>query len=692
VGVEDNFKNALKKAIHKDPIGYNQMLKGPSGLDEEHDCEKVHPEMTHQKWEIQQKDALKEQDKEDKEDKEGKKVDWDELNKEGILKNWSARWPKPPPGWGHNVSPADCICKTGVVMKYKYKPAVIWVEEYIYAPNVPGYRTPGPELSWTRYWQQSNIYDSKLLSHPFANYTVGEAIKLIGISGKDVNYREDGMFEKYKEIRDKICSLRRTLDHMAKNTELKWDDTEVTGVKEKHTNIDQHGLFAIREMTDADYRSIMVDLCLMISDLETYGELQVDYEKRYNKEREEQNRQREEDIRLHKIKYGEYEGESINDVILEPGQVLALEPGQKIVAGQEITESKKRKMKIQEQDKKREKKRTELGTDLDCSNYNCEKATGEYGTAMMAKMKPWPWKYEGSIKDAKILKPEGYEEGAEMRRRGISMQDDHAYLFNDKTIDEVMAILKRAGTLLTQSEIKEYACYLRLTLLSMSNTHKIKQNAADLQIIKQYRKELCQIIHDAYHKDLGKLSYLHPDYVEPEWETAQKEVEEATTSASAGAFMAPLGYDPRFTKKKKDKKEEFDEATGASSAGAYVTPQMWAKDEKNWRGKAKTTWPGGKFVKVKKKCGTFPYCNQGDINALELTDNKMVKAAIQEITKKTGKDKKYIKELVKKEIEEIIRRSIYKSPITSLLGPKQKMNTPIGKIYTMGSNVGGKYE
>jgi hypothetical protein len=80
---------------------------------------------------------------------------------------------------------------------------------------------------------------------------------------------------------------------------------------------------------------------------------------------------------------------------------------------------------------------------------------------------------------------------------------------------------------------------------------------------------------------------------------------------------------------------------------------MWAKDEKNWRGKAKTQWPGGKFVKVKERCKKFPYCNQGDINALELTDNKRVKAAITEVAKKTGKDKTYIKELVKKEIEEI---------------------------------------
>jgi len=157
---------------------------------------------------------------------------------------------------------------------------------------------------------------------------------------------------------------------------------------------------------------------------------------------------------------------------------------------------------------------------------------------------------------------------------------------------------------------------------------------------------------------------IHPQMTHEEWsKTKEEEMGEATTSASAGAFMAPMGMDPRFAgnKKKKKKKE------------------------------AKTQFPGGKFVKVKERCKKFPYCNQGDINALELTDNKMVKAAITEVAKKTGKDRTYIKELVKKEIEEIIRRSIYKSPITSLVGTG-KMNTPIGQMYSMGSNVGGKYE
>lgn len=209
-----------------------------------------------------------------------------------------------------------------------------------------------------------------------------------------------------------------------------------------------------------------------------------------------------------------------------------------------------------------------------------------------------------------------------------------------------------------------------------------------------------EMLKNASELDEGKMKThkgksckdAHPKMTHEEWtKTKESEMEEATTAASAGAYVAPMGFDPRFAGKKK-KKEEFDEATTAASSGSYETPQMWAKDEKNWRGKAKTQWPGGKFVKIKDKCKTFPYCNQGDINALELTDNKMVKAAIKEAAHKTGKDKKYVKELVKKEMEEIIRRNFYKSPITSILGPTTKMDKPIGKIYTMGSNVGAKYE
>jgi len=62
------------------------------------------------------------------------------------------------------------------------------------------------------------------------------------------------------------------------------------------------------------------------------------------------------------------------------------------------------------------------------------------------------------------------------------------------------------------------------------------------------------------------------------------------------------------------------------------------------------------------------------------------------VSKKTGKTKKELKKLIKKEIEELIRRGFYKSPITSLVGD-YKMDKPIGKIFSMvPKGVSNKYE
>jgi|TARA_B100000700_G_C15025114_1_gene847742 hypothetical protein len=164
----------------------------------------------------------------------------------------------------------------------------------------------------------------------------------------------------------------------------------------------------------------------------------------------------------------------------------------------------------------------------------------------------------------------------------------------------------------------------------------------------------------------------------------KEETDEATGAGSAGAYVGPL-FSPT-------KKEDMEEATTSSSSGAYVGPLGHAKNKKNWRGAAKPTWPGGKFVEVKKKCRTFPYCNQGDINALKLWENTKIKQAITEVSKKTGKTKKELKKLIKKEIEELIRRGFYKSPITSLVGD-YKMDKPIGKIFSMvPKGVSNKYE
>ena len=90
-----------------------------------------------------------------------------------------------------------------------------------------------------------------------------------------------------------------------------------------------------------------------------------------------------------------------------------------------------------------------------------------------------------------------------------------------------------------------------------------------------------------------------------------------------GILWAPPGGGMEFG--------ETAEATSAGSSGQYSTPGWVAPNKKQWRGRAKTQIPGGKFVTIKKKCQTFPYCNQGDINALKLSKNESVKEAIDNI-------------------------------------------------------------
>ena len=133
----------------------------------------------------------------------------------------------------------------------------------------------------------------------------------------------------------------------------------------------------------------------------------------------------------------------------------------------------------------------------------------------------------------------------------------------------------------------------------------------------------------------------------------KKETKEATSSGSAGGFLAPIGFNPnsKFVKdsfKETPKKVETKEATGSGSAGAYVTPAAWAKStkKKDWGGKAKTQIPGGQFVQVKKKCKTFPYCNQGDIKALNLTNEQKLDKIVSELSEKYNISEQYIKKLL----------------------------------------------
>ena len=67
-----------------------------------------------------------------------------------------------------------------------------------------------------------------------------------------------------------------------------------------------------------------------------------------------------------------------------------------------------------------------------------------------------------------------------------------------------------------------------------------------------------------------------------------------------------------------------------------------------------------------------------------------MRESAKKVSKKTGLPEKEVRNRIEKEIKEIIRRSFYKSPVKDLVGTG-KMNTPIGKMFTMKGNK-PKYE
>jgi hypothetical protein len=127
------------------------------------------------------------------------------------------------------------------------------------------------------------------------------------------------------------------------------------------------------------------------------------------------------------------------------------------------------------------------------------------------------------------------------------------------------------------------------------------------------------------------------------------------TNLAKEIAMDHLFEDPNYyTKLDKIEKGEFKEATSSASSGSYVGTSFLAKSQskKDWRGASKPQYKGGKFVRVKKKCKTFPYCNQGDIKALDLWEDDKLTEAIKNVAKKKNIHENVVRAIILHEIEE----------------------------------------
>ena len=168
---------------------------------------------------------------------------------------------------------------------------------------------------------------------------------------------------------------------------------------------------------------------------------------------------------------------------------------------------------------------------------------------------------------------------------------------------------------------------------------------------------------NAAHRDpfIKKKKYKH---------VGKEEATEATGTASSGPVVGKVAFmDSDFVRssfketpklQKEDvEKVEAKEAATSGNVGGYQTPAMWAKStkKKDWGPSRKTQYPGGSFVKVKEKCTKFPYCNQGDINALKLSKNESVKEAIREVSKQMGLSEDVIITILEHEYQILNKRT-----------------------------------
>lgn len=215
------------------------------------------------------------------------------------------------------------------------------------------------------------------------------------------------------------------------------------------------------------------------------------------------------------------------------------------------------------------------------------------------------------------------------------------------------------------------------TIEDLLNKHYkgTKTSDAILFLKKQLDAGLKKEMEHTKNKNKAKEIAMDHLWEDPKYYQKLKKVEnkEATTSGSAGQYSSKLFSDnssyisKSFSETPKLKKESIDdlskaetkEATTSGSVGGYVTPSMWAKStkKKDWGPSRKAQIPGGSFVKVKKKCTKFPYCNQGDINALKISKNESVKEAIDSISKKYGLSKKIIINILEQEYKNLNKRA-----------------------------------
>jgi hypothetical protein len=218
-----------------------------------------------------------------------------------------------------------------------------------------------------------------------------------------------------------------------------------------------------------------------------------------------------------------------------------------------------------------------------------------------------------------------------------------------------------------------------------SLTDIAKKHKVDVDLLKVQLRNGVDVESKEHTKDKGKAKEIAMDHLweDPKYYIKLKkaDVDEMTGADSSGAFSGVPAFGNAPTKVRKinnmeGKKIEATEATDASSSGAFESVPFGAKNTKGgrrnplqidgpdsiYKNRAVTDpkWPkfggpGGYYVKPNQKCEKFPYCNQGDKDALQFIHENYsdLKVAITEVSNKLGVSYDSIQKIVLNEIKQI---------------------------------------
>ncbi len=241
----------------------------------------------------------------------------------------------------------------------------------------------------------------------------------------------------------------------------------------------------------------------------------------------------------------------------------------------------------------------------------------------------------------------------------------------------IQKLISKAHTNITRIKGKEYAPNAReiedkingglsdnMSLEDISKKHKVNIEALKKQFTKGIRVEMEHTDDEQVAKEIA-LDHLYED---PRYYSKLSKIEtkESTTASSSGAYSAPL-FGPTILKRDINKlhNSNLKEALAGTDMGSYDVPFLGStpkgrkdplkisgpdsiKKSRAVKDKNFPKWggPGGVFIKIKEKCKKFPYCNQGDINAIEI-----LRENIADTSKTTGVPKEEIENILINEIK-----------------------------------------